>query len=53
MIAKGKGPWQNNIFIINLGWNFFGRQEDEDKRCQKNGQTWFFILCLQNYSLWT
>jgi hypothetical protein len=19
MIAKGKGPWQNNIFIINLG----------------------------------
>ena len=42
LIEKGKGPWRRNILIIKFSIEFFigGGREVEDKRRQKNGQTW-------------
>ena len=53
LIQKGKGPWQRNIVIIIYKWNYFGGRENENKRRQKNGQTWlFFSFSFQNCLFW-
>ena len=50
LVKKDKGMWQRNVVVMIFFMIFFCEGENEEKRRQKNRQTWLFP---QNYPFWT